>query len=86
MIQYPRYAKAMRKPSFVKTQSERGMVKALGWSVASHFQAARDDRDGSSRYRASKMPVFGRIRVVPRVFYLAPIIRGEFYFYGGKSK
>ena len=46
----------MRKPSRGDIQSERGMVKAL---VVHSLQAtscvARDDRDGCSRYRASKM-------------------------------
>ena len=32
------------------------MVKALMRSFAGHFQAAREDRDGRSRYRAAKMP------------------------------
>ncbi len=46
----------MRKPSRGDIRSERGMVKAL---VVQSLQAtscvARDDRDGCSRYRASKM-------------------------------
>ena len=46
----------MRKPSRGVVQSERGLVKAL---VSQNLQAiscvAREDRDGSSRYRASKM-------------------------------
>ena len=36
--------------------SERGAVKALCQCPASHFQVARDDRDGRSRYRAAKIP------------------------------
>ena len=46
----------MRKPSRGSILRERGMVKAL---VDRNLQAiscvARDDRDGCSRYRASKM-------------------------------
>ncbi len=34
--------------------------------TVSHFQAARDDRDGRSRYRAAKMSALLIIRVVPR--------------------
>ena len=66
-------------------QSERGMVEAP-WSAvsASHFRVAREDRDGCSRYRASKMslPFQGRIRVVPRVVcYPRPYLRiGAFFF------
>ena len=37
------------------TRSEREPVKALYLTAAGHFQAARDDRDGRSRYRATKM-------------------------------
>ena len=48
----------MRKPSRGVNQSERGAVKAL---VDQNLQAiscvARDDRDGCSRYRASKISV-----------------------------
>ena len=48
----------MRKPSRGVIQSERGAVKAL---VDQNLQAiscvARDDRDGCSRYRASKISV-----------------------------
>ncbi len=33
--------------------------------ILGHFQAAREDRDGRSRYRASKIS-YGIIRVVPR--------------------
>ena len=46
----------MRKPSRGVIQSERGTVQAL---VDQNLQAissvARDDRDGCSRYRVSKM-------------------------------
>ena len=46
----------MRKPSRGVIRSERGSVQAL---VDQNLQAtssvARDDRDGCSRYRASKM-------------------------------
>ena len=38
--------------------SERGVVKALCQRPASHFQVAREDRDGCSRYRAAKMPIY----------------------------
>ena len=48
----------MRKPSREDIQSERGTVQAL---VVQNLQAtscvARDDRDGHSRYRASKISV-----------------------------
>ena len=43
----------------VGTISERGTVKALCRTAASHFQAAREDRDGRSRYRAAKMSLMG---------------------------
>lgn len=59
VVKYLRYAKAMRKPSgFFGTRSEREVVKALCRMPASHFQAAREDRAGFSRYRGSKMPIF----------------------------
>ena len=48
--------KAEAKQSW-DTRSERGLVKALCPNAAGHFQAAREDRDGRSRYRASKMPL-----------------------------
>ena len=57
MIKYQRYAKAMRMPSSSSVPSERGVVRALDANAASHIQAAREDRDGCSRYRAAKMPV-----------------------------
>ena len=65
----------MRKPSRGVIQSERGMVQAL---VDQNLQAtscvARDDRDGRSRYRASKMSSLedklGWYRVIH-----APIVR-----------
>ena len=37
--------------------SERGPVQALCRMSVRHFQVARDDRDGCSRYRAAKIPV-----------------------------
>ena len=46
----------MRKRSSPKHPSERETVKALVCTAAGHFQVARDDRDGCSRYRAAKMP------------------------------
>ena len=62
----------MRKPSRGDIQSERGTVKALvDQSLQATSSVAREDRDGCSRYRASKMsPDRGIIRVVPR--YLRP--------------
>ena len=39
--------------------SERGVVEALRQESASHFTVAREDRDGCSRYRASKMSPLG---------------------------
>ncbi len=45
----------------VKHQSERGMVKALVRESVSHFQAARDDRDGRSRYRAAKISFLDKL-------------------------
>ena len=63
----PNTPNAMRKPSRGKAQSEGETVQAPGRNSASHFQAARDDRDGRSRYRAAKTPgFFPVIRVVPR--------------------
>jgi len=63
------------------------MVKALCRKSVSHFQAAREDRDGRSRYRASKMPHGGELgwyRDSRR-----PYVRGGVYFfviyYGGYS-
>jgi len=41
--------------SVLVQHSERGTVKALVCESVSHFQAARDDRDGRSRYRAAKI-------------------------------
>jgi len=46
----------MRKPSRGNVSSERGAVKALdGQSLQAISCVARDDRDGSSRYRAAKI-------------------------------
>lgn len=56
----PNTPNAMRKPSRGKAQSEGETVQAPGRNSASHFQAARDDRDGRSRYRAAKTPGFSR--------------------------
>ena len=48
----------MRKPSRGDIRSERGMVKALDDLILQATSCvARDDRDGSSRYRAYKMSV-----------------------------
>ena len=46
----------MRKPSKGEVLSERGTVKALGLTLQATSSVAREDRDGSSRYRAAKMP------------------------------
>ena len=61
VIEYRRYAKVMSKPSRGKTRSEKGTVQALRSEVCKPLiSAAREDRDGSSRYRASKMsPLWG---------------------------
>jgi len=45
----------------------------------SHFQAARDDRDGFSRYRETKMLLLERIRVVPR--FTSPLCQGVAFYY-----
>ena len=47
--------------------------------IAGHFRAAREDRDGRSRYRAGKMLSLQRSRVVPRLW-LPLRVRGGFYF------
>ena len=65
----------MRKPSREVIHSERGPVKAL---VVQNLQAissvAREDRDGSSRYRASKISAFedelGWYRVFSRPYHV----------------
>ena len=47
VVKYIRYANAMRKPEFWQRPSERGDgVSPLRAPLFSHFQAARDDRDG----------------------------------------
>ena len=56
VVEYRRYAKTMRKPSKGEVLSERGTVKALGLTLQATSSVAREDRDGSSRYRAAKMP------------------------------
>ena len=38
------------------TEARGEWCKPLVYESFSHFQAARDDRDGRSRYRASKIP------------------------------
>lgn len=45
----------------VGTTSEREAVKALCRTAASHFQAAREDRDGCARYSASKMSLWDKL-------------------------
>ena len=61
-----------------KARGEYG-VSPFGSMLASHFQAARDDRDGRSRYRAAKMQAWPVIRVVPR--FKSPLFLGAtFYF------
>ena len=47
---------AETKP-IIRYFSERGSVQALCRMSVRHFQVARDDRDGCSRYRAAKIPV-----------------------------
>jgi len=48
--------------------SEKGIGESPSSADSvSHFQAAREDRVGCSRYRAAKMSLFGIIRVVPRL-------------------
>ena len=62
----------MRKPSSRNVRSERGEGESpLTGTLQATFAVARDDRDGCSRYRASKMSALRIIRVVPR--YYAPI-------------
>ena len=83
----PNTPNAMRKPSRGKAQSEGETVQAPGRNSASHFQAARDDRDGRSRYRAAKTPgFFPVIRVVPRAR-ASPLTwgRGLFVWQGAAS-
>ncbi len=56
-------------------------MKAPACYPVRHFQAVRDDRNGSSRYRAAKMPVaLPVIRVVPRVNGLAPKLGARCFF------
>lgn len=65
----------MRKPSRGDIQSERGTVKALvDQSLQATSSVAREDRDGCSRYRASKMSVYADELGWYRVTY-APIGR-----------
>lgn len=74
VVKYMRYVKTLRKPSKGEVPSERGTVKALGLTLQATSCVARDDRDGGSRYRASKMSDFRRIRVVPR--FMSPLCSG----------
>ena len=56
VIKYRRYAKTMRKPSsYSSVRSEREPVKALTEPLQATSCVARDDRDGRSRYRVSKI-------------------------------
>ena len=71
--------KQYEKEAMGQAVSEKGTVKALRqMPIAGHFRAARDDRDGGSRYRAKKMLSLQRSRVVPREN--APAPEGQFYF------
>ena len=71
----------MRKPSRGVIHSERGSVKAL---VVQNLQAiscvARDDRDGRSRYRASKISAFADELGWYRDFSPLSYDRGVFFF------
>ena len=59
MIKYPRYVNAMRKPRSGNPPKREGNgASPLCKPSSSHFQAARDDRDGNSRYRVTKMPLW----------------------------
>ena len=49
----------MRKPSKGETFSEGEQVQAPGVTLSATSCVARDDRDGCSRYRASKMSPMG---------------------------
>ena len=60
--------------------SERGDGESpLCEPVSSHFQAARDDRDGYSRYRVTKMPIFGELGWYRER--LAPMLGERFIFF-----
>lgn len=85
VVKYFRYIKTMRKPIGKSRCSEGEMVKAPARESKRHFQVAREDRDGCSRYRAPEMSGFRIIRVVPRVS-LAPIFGGRVFFFhpGGR--
>ena len=75
------YAKTAGKPSIRKVFSERGLVRALCRKFCKPLiLVARDDRDGCSRYRAAKMPLMRRIRVVPRNFTPLSYDRGGLFF------
>jgi len=67
------------------TVARGGGCKPLVRSFSSHFQAAREDRDGRSRYRAAKMSLFwdklGWYRDKARPYAWG----GYFLFYGGIS-
>ena len=57
MIKYHRKCKGNAETRIQNTAKARGeWCKPLAGYGFSHFQAARDDRDGRSRYRAAKMP------------------------------
>ncbi len=62
-------------------------MKALCQIAASHFQAAREDRDGRSRYRATKMSLRDKLGWYREL--LRPYVWAEFIFlyliYGGNS-
>lgn len=72
------------KASFLKQAlSERGSVQALSpRQKASHFGAARDERDGPSPLQdVMRCPTqeAGQIRVVPRNFSPLTAVRGVFF-------
>ena len=56
-----------------------GGCKPLVQRHFSHFQAAREDRDGRSRYRVSKMSFLDELGWY-RDHYVAPKNRGGVYF------
>ncbi len=53
-------------------------MKALCQIAASHFQAAREDRDGRSRYRATKMSLRDKLGWYREL--LRPYVWAEFIF------
>ena len=80
MLKYKGYAKTMQKEKQIVSFHQREGSGESPWKngLRAAVCVAWDDRDGCSRYRAAKMSVIGRIRVVPRVF-LAPILGAGFF-------